>query len=416
MHSYGPRAFQLQNRYSTVFPETNSIHQRTRRDRCGYFGYAFFILLALAFSAMVPGQIAMASGTLSFSPTSASFGTVSVGSSKTISVTVTNTGADAVSISSQTLRAPASFTVSGIATPRSLASRSSVVLSIRFAPTSTGVLTGYVIYTSNATNGTAQYSFTGTAVAATPGTVSATPSSIAFGTVATGVKNSQTVQLKNTGGSTLTISSATVSGVGFQMTGLAIPLTLAPASTVNFTIAFLPTASGSATGSVTLRSNASNPTMTLALSGTGGSATKTLSLSTSSLNFGNETVGGTSTLGVAVKNTGNSSVTVSQIAVTGTGFSVNSGVTGTTIAAGQTAQMSVVFAPRATGSVTGRVTITSNATNSPNSVTTAGTGVSGTAHSAALSWGASRLPGLRDTTFTGRRHRALRLCESTRRY
>jgi fibronectin type 3 domain-containing protein len=95
-----------------------------------------------------------------------------------------------------------------------------------------------------------------------------------------------------------------------------------------------------------------------------------------------------------VKNTGNSSVTVSQIAVTGTGFSVISGVTGTTIAAGQTAQMSVVFAPRATGSVTGRVTITSNATNSPNSVTTAGTGVSGTAHSAALSWGASSSSGI----------------------
>ena len=72
----------------------------------------------------------------------------------------------------------------------------------------------------------------------------------------------------------------------------------------------------------------------------------------------------------------------------------NSGILGTTIAAGQTSELNVVFAPKATGSVTGKVTITSNATNSPNSVSVSGTGVSSTSHSVTLSWAASSSSGV----------------------
>ena len=265
-------------------------------------------------------------------------------------------------------------------------------MSVKFAPTSTGLFSGYILFTGNAANSSVQCPVSGTGV--TPATVSATPSSVSFGTVVNGTTNSQTVQLKNTGGSSLTISSAAVSGTGFTISGIAVPLTLAASQTKSFTVAFGPTASGSVTGSVTIKSNASNPTYTMALSGTGGSATRTISLSTSSLNFGNEVVGGSIPLGVAVKNTGNSSLTISQIAVTGTGFSVLSGILGTTIAAGQTSELNVVFAPKATGSVTGKVTITSNATNSPNSVSVSGTGVSSTSHSVTLSWAASSSSGV----------------------
>jgi hypothetical protein len=132
----------------------------------------------------------------------------------------------------------------------------------------------------------------------------------------------------------------------------------------------------------------------MALSGTGAAATRTISLGTSSLNFGNEIVGGSSTLQVAVKNTGNSSLTISIINISATGFSVTSGIIGTTIAAGQTAELNVVFAPKVTGSVNGTVSLVSNATNSPNSIAVAGTGVSSTSHSVALNWAASSSSGV----------------------
>jgi len=232
----------------------------------------------------------------------------------------------------------------------------------------------------------------GTGVTAA-GAVTTTPASVSFGTVANGTTNSQTVQLKNAGGTSVTISSIAVSGTGFTLSRISVPLTLAPAQTSSFSVAFGPTASGSVTGSVTIKSNA-NATYTMALSGIGASATRTISLGTSSLNFGNEMVGGSSPLQVAVKNTGNSSLTISQINVTGTGFSVTAGITGTTLAAGQTAELNVVFAPKVTGSVSGTVSLVSNATNSPNSLAVTGAGVSSTAHSVALNWAASSSSGV----------------------
>jgi len=346
-----------------------------------------FAALALTFLA----GTANGQGTLSFSPSSASLGSVATGSSHTISVLVQNTGRAPVVISADSVHATG-FSLSRLTIPQTISAGSSITLSLKFAPTSTGLSSGYISFTTNASNRTLQYSVSGTGV--NPATVGATPSSISFGTVATGTTNSQTVQLKNTGAASVTISSATVSGTGFKISGITVPLTLAASGTKSFTVAFAPTASGSVTGSVTIKSTAPNPTYTMALSGTGGSATRTISLSTSSLNFGNEVVGGSIPLGVAVKNTGNSSLTISQVGITGAGFGISGGFVGATIAAGQTAEMNVVFAPTATGSVTGKVTIASNATNSPNSVSVAGTGVSGTSHSVTLNWAASSSSGV----------------------
>ena len=220
----------------------------------------------------------------------------------------------------------------------------------------------------------------------TPGALTVTSTSANFGAVAIGTKNSQVIQLKNTGGSTLVLSSATLSGAGFGMSNLYIPLWMGPGVTMNLTVSFAPTDTGSNTGTIIIKSNGSNPTVTISLSGSGSSTTRTLSLSTSSLSFGNEVVGKSSTLGVTVKNTGNSSVTVSGVLVSGSSFSAASGIGGATIAAGQSATMNVLFAPQATGSVTGKVTVSSNANNSPNSVTTSGTGVSSAAHFVTLNW------------------------------
>jgi hypothetical protein len=378
---------------SAVFPETDSTNPNLWQRSCRYFSYVSFLFVAVIFSAgAAQGQL-LARGTLSFSPSPGSFGSVNVGSSKTITLTVKNTGSAPVSISAEAVHATG-FSSTGLTVPHTITAGSSITLSVKFAPTGSGLFSGYVLFTSNATNGSAQYSVSGTGVTAA-GTVTTTPSSVSFGTVANGTTNSQSVQLKNTGGTSVTISAATVSGTGFKLSGISLPLTLAAAQTSNFTVGFNPTASGSVTGSVTIKSNATtNPTYTLALSGTGASSTRTISLGTTSLNFGSEIIGGSSPLQVAVKNSGNSSLTISAINVTGTGFSVTSGVAGTTLAAGQTAELNVVFAPKATGSVSGIVSLVSNATNSPNSLAVTGTGVSSTTHSVSLSWLASSSSGV----------------------
>jgi hypothetical protein len=226
--------------------------------------------------------------------------------------------------------------------------------------------------------------------------LTATPASASFGTVAVGTKNTQTIQVRNGGSQGVTIAAAVVAGTGVTISGLSPPLTLASGATTSFTVGFSPSSSGSVTGSVTLRNSSGTTLVSIAMSGAGGTPTRTLALSTSSLNFGNENVGGSSILGVTLTNTGISSITVSQASASGSGFSVLSGVGGATIAAGQTAVLQVDFAPRASGSVTGTVTVTSNASNSPVSLRVSGTGVGsllagggGSQHSVALSWNAS---------------------------
>jgi fibronectin type 3 domain-containing protein len=74
--------------------------------------------------------------------------------------------------------------------------------------------------------------------------------------------------------------------------------------------------------------------------------------------------------------------------MSGAGFSVNGISTGLILSPGASATMNVIFAPAASGSVTGSVTIASNASNSPLTISFSGTGVVVT-HSATLAWTAS---------------------------
>lgn len=402
MDYFGPWASLLQNRFFAVFPETIHAGNQPRRTRRKLYPYGLALAVGLLFSGSAPKQVAEAAGTLTFSPASASFGNVSVGTSKSITVTIKNTGTSSVTISGQALHAISVFSLHGVAIPTTIGAGGSTTISISFLPSSNGLFSGNVAFTSNATNSSVVYAISGTG-----GTVglTATPSSADFGTVATGLKNTQTVQLKNISSGSVTISSVTASGTGFGVSGITLPLTLAASGTANLTASFAPSVSGTFSGAVTVSSNAGNPTLTVSLSGTGLTASRAISLSTSSLNFGNELVGGSTTQGVAVTNTGNSNVTISGVTVTGTGFSVSSGFSGVTLAAGQTAEMNVVFAPKTAGSVSGSVSVASNANSSPTTVSVSGSGVNSSPHSVALSWGASSSSGIvgyyvyRSTTF-----------------
>jgi Domain of unknown function (DUF4082)/Domain of unknown function (DUF4091)/Abnormal spindle-like microcephaly-assoc'd, ASPM-SPD-2-Hydin/Immunoglobulin I-set domain len=104
-------------------------------------------------------------------------------------------------------------------------------------------------------------------------------------------------------------------------------------------------------------------------------STLALNASPASLSFGSIDTGATSTLGVTLTNSGNSSVTISGVSASGAGFSASNVSSGTTLAPGQTAALNVTFAPTSTGSVTGGVTVASNAANSPSTISMTGTGV-----------------------------------------
>ncbi len=92
---------------------------------------------------------------------------------------------------------------------------------------------------------------------------------LAFGSVNVSSSTTQSVTLTNAGSSSVTISNVTVAGAGFGATGVSSGLILSGGQSAALSATFDPAASGSATGSITVASNAANSPVVIALSGTG---------------------------------------------------------------------------------------------------------------------------------------------------
>jgi hypothetical protein len=339
------------------------------------------------------GAQTLAKGTLTFTPALLSLGNVGLESSKSILVTITNKGTASVTISAGSVTGKEFSVVTGLTIPKTLAVGASMTVVLKFAPTVAGAATGALNITSNATNSQAKCLLSGTGVMPE---LTPTPSVVSFGSVPVGTTNSQTIQLKNTSTQSVTITGATISvgGNQYHESGLTLPLTLASGATTQFHLALTPTIIGALNGTLTVGVAAPNVPSVINISGNGVSATRTITATPTSLNFGSETVGKSSLLTVSLKNTGNSPVMVSGISVSNPDFTTGGGVSGAALAAGQSATLGVSFDPQTATAHSGTVNISSNATNSPVTIVVTGTGVSGTSHSVTLSWGASSSSGI----------------------
>jgi hypothetical protein len=314
--------------------------------------------------------IGVAAGQLTANPSNQAFGNVTAGTQQTGSETVTNTGGTSITISKAAITGTG-FSLSGINTPVTLDAGESTPFTITFAPQSAGAASGKVTLTSDAPNPTLSISLSGTGVAA--GQLTANPSSKAFGNVTVGNQLSASETVTNSGGTSVTISKAAVSGTGFSINGISAPVTLTAGQSASFTMTFTPQSAAAASGTVTLSSNASNPTLRISLSGTGVNAGQ-LTANPPSQNFGSVTSGTQQTVSETVTNTGGTSVTISEANITGTGFTMSGLSTPKTLTAGQSTTFNLTFAPQATGSASGMVTLTSNAPNPTLQISLSGTG------------------------------------------
>jgi len=112
----------------------------------------------------------------------------------------------------------------------------------------------------------------------------------------------------------------------------------------------------------------------------------TLSLSPTSLSFGSQAVGTTSsTQTVTLTNSGTGTVTFNTNGITISGDYGDASVCGATLVAGAQCTVVVTFAPTATGTRTGTLSISDNAAGSPQTATLSGTGTSSTGPTYALS-------------------------------
>jgi hypothetical protein len=325
-----------------------------------------------------------AAAALTVTPTTIAFGSVAVGSEQTQTVHVENTGNDTATISKLTISGTG-VSVSGMTAPATLAAGQTANLTVAYKPVAAGTLTASLAIASNATNASVVVGINATA---TSSTLAATPSSVSFGNVVVGSATTQTIRLQNIGTSQVTISSITPSVSSIAISGVTTPINLAPGTSATLTAAYKPTAAGSVAGKITVTSNAVGSPTIVDLSATAAAAAVQLTPSASSLSFGSVTVGSSGTGQLTVKSTGNTNATISKVTVTGTGFVLGSSAASVILDPSQTESYTVNFDPKATGSLTGTLTITSNAANSPLNVALSGTGVAASAskHTVALTW------------------------------
>jgi Abnormal spindle-like microcephaly-assoc'd, ASPM-SPD-2-Hydin len=335
------------------------------------------VTLSLSGTGTTPGQLAA-------NPSSLNFGSVQVGSSQTQSETLTNSGASSLTISAASASGTG-FTLSGMTLPVTLAAGQSTSFTVAFAPTASGAASGNVTITSNGSNPSLSIVLSGTGVAA--GTLSANPTSLAFGSVQVGNNTNLSETVTNTGGSTVTIAQANITGAAFSISGLSLPISLTANQSVTFTATFTPTASGSASGALSIVSNASNSPLGIGLSGTGTTAGQ-LAVSPTSLSFGNVVVGSNAALNGSLT-AGGASVTINSASLNNGEFVLSGISLPATLSAGQSAIFTVRFTPQASGATSASLTFSSNASNSPTTETMTGTGTAPTPHAVDLTWNAA---------------------------
>jgi hypothetical protein len=304
-------------------------------------------------------------------PASLNFGTVP---GNTMSperiVTLSSINNSAVNITSITASGDFSLITAATSCPYTggtLAAGANCTINVVFTPSATNTRTGDLTINYVGAGSPLSVPLSGVGIVSA---VNVTPLSLTFSGQNVGTESApQPVTLLNIASVQLSVGSVAVTS-GFKQNNTCLPTVAALAScTIN--VSFLPTASGLQTGTLTITDFAGNSPQTVALSGTG--VAPGASLSATALSFPAQTVSiSSSPQTLTLNNTGNGTLT--SLLINTTGDFAETNTCAGSVAPGASCTISVTFTPTATGSRTGTLTLTDNATNSPQSVALSGTG------------------------------------------
>jgi len=314
-----------------------------------------------------------------FSPTSIDFGSQTIGTtSNAWTVTLSNTSGTAAALTTPLALtgSPAFAMINYCGT--TLPAYSTCNVQITFTPSAAGAVTGSLVALVNGVSTPLTVSLTGTGTAATQ-VVTFSPTSIDFGSQTMGTaSNAWTVTLSNTSGTNAVFSSPiAISGsTAFTQTNNCGTI-LGAYSTCIVQVTFTPGTTGALNGQLVTTITGSSTPLTVSLTGNGTSATPVLQFSTSSIDFGNQTDGTSSSAWtVTLSNTSAFAATYTNIQIAGSGFSQTNNC-GTYLAPYSSCTLLITFTPSLPIAYTGIVVL--QPTTSPAlSINLAGTGVAAT--------------------------------------
>ena len=318
-------------------------------------------------------------------PSLVGFGSQAIGlASGARSVTLNNTGSAVLNIAGISLSGPQASDFSQTNTCGiNLAAAGNCTFNITFTPSALGTRIASIVITDNAFSSPQIISLSGAGVAVAPGAGLA-PGTLTFAGELVGTASTpQIITLTNTGNASLTISNIAITGANsgdFAQTNTcpASPATLAAQANCSISVIFKPSVTGNRAASVTITDNASGSPQGVSLTGTG--IAPTVTLAPTSLNFANQLLTTTSSAQtITLTNRGTATLNIASIAIAG----ANSGdfaqtnacpASSAKLAAGANCTISVTFTPSVTGNRTASVSITDDASGSPQSIALTGMG------------------------------------------
>lgn len=209
---------------------------------------------------------------------------------------------------------------------------------------------------------------------------------LAFGTQQTGVPGTttRTVTLQNTGSGTLTVAATSVTGDGaadFVLSADGCASTrLDPGASCAVTVRFTPSIDGDRRATLTFETDAPNTPHLVALDGFGFTPTPGLTVSPSSIAFGDTAIGTTSSpRTIFLSSTGPEPVVIGTLSIAGadpTAFRFPSnGCSGRTLPVGTSCTATVAFAPTEQRSFAAEVVVPSDAPGGARTIALTGRGV-----------------------------------------
>jgi hypothetical protein len=105
----------------------------------------------------------------------------------------------------------------------------------------------------------------------------------------------------------------------------------------------------------------------------------TISVQPSSIKFGSVSIGGTASQSVTISNGGGSNLTVTQARTTAAGVAITGISLPLTVEAGKQSTFNVVFSPKVAGALSSNISIMSDVSSSPSTVSLSGIGTAATA-------------------------------------
>ncbi|HEY1257020.1 MAG TPA: choice-of-anchor D domain-containing protein [Terracidiphilus sp.] len=234
------------------------------------------------------------------------------------------------------------------------------------------------------------------------------PSTWDFGYQAVGTTSAiESFVLTNSGTASLTINSVQLAtGQVFKISANSCGSSIAAGGSCSVSVAFGPSASGSASDAVQI--SYGSPATTFSISLTGNGATPVAALTPAPLSFGNQSMPGSSTEVATLTNSGDASLSSISASISGTNagdFLISSdGCSGVVLPANSNCLVTVFFSPKAKGSRVATLSIADSASGSPQTISLMGTGVQSTPtllwspSAASILYGTSLGTGLLDAT------------------